>query len=68
MASEQRDAGKESLWRETLQRQVASGLSVRAFCRQGADRGKLLRLAANDSRARLRRHAIRASEAEKDRR
>lgn len=34
MANRKRDAAKESQWREILGRQVASGLSVRAFCRR----------------------------------
>jgi transposase-like protein len=34
MANKQRDAKKEAFWRDALQRHVASGLSVRAFCRQ----------------------------------
>ena len=34
MANRQRDMEKERFWRELLSRQAASGLSVRAFCRQ----------------------------------
>jgi len=34
MANKRRDAGKERFWREVLERQAASGLSVRAFCRR----------------------------------
>lgn len=34
MANQQRDAGKEAFWRDVVQRQAASGVSVRAFCRQ----------------------------------
>jgi transposase-like protein len=34
MANKQRDVEKEVFWRDALQRHVASGLSVRAFCRQ----------------------------------
>ena len=34
MANRSRDAGREGFWRATLKRQAASGLSVRAFCRQ----------------------------------
>ena len=34
MANQRRDLAKERRWRETLTRQAASGLSVRAFCRQ----------------------------------
>jgi transposase-like protein len=34
MANKQRDAEKETHWREVVQRQAASGMSVRAFCRQ----------------------------------
>lgn len=34
MANRNRDAGRERFWRSTLTRQAASGLSVRAFCRQ----------------------------------
>jgi len=34
MANRNRDAGRERFWRATLKRQAASGLSVRAFCRQ----------------------------------
>jgi len=34
MANHQRDAAKEQRWREVTRRQVESGLSVRAFCRQ----------------------------------
>jgi len=32
MAKNQRDPAKESLWRETLNRQASSGLTVREFC------------------------------------
>ena len=34
MARGRRDAGREVFWREMLGRQAASGLGVRAFCRQ----------------------------------
>ena len=34
MANNRRDLAKERLWRDTLKRQVASGLSVRRFCRR----------------------------------
>jgi len=34
MANHQRDAAKQQRWREVIRRQVESGLSVRAFCRQ----------------------------------
>jgi hypothetical protein len=34
MANNQRDLAKERWWRDTLKRQAASGLSVRAFCRR----------------------------------
>lgn len=34
MAHSERGAAKETRWREIIGRQVASGLSVRAFCRQ----------------------------------
>jgi len=34
MSNIERGAAKESPWRELIGRQVASGLSVRAFCRQ----------------------------------
>jgi transposase-like protein len=34
MANKQRDVEKEAYWREALQRQAASGVSVRSFCRQ----------------------------------
>ncbi|TWT91721.1 hypothetical protein Pla108_42040 [Botrimarina colliarenosi] len=34
MAKLQRDAEKERRWREVLDRQAASGLSVREFCRR----------------------------------
>jgi transposase-like protein len=34
MANKQRDAEKEAFWREVVQRHAASGISVRAFCRQ----------------------------------
>jgi transposase len=34
MANRRRDSAKEAYWREVLARQAASGLSVRAFCRQ----------------------------------
>ena len=32
MASHERDGGKEQFWRDVLERQAASGLSVRKFC------------------------------------
>jgi transposase len=34
MANTQRDAAKERYWRGVVQRHAASGLGVRAFCRQ----------------------------------
>lgn len=34
MANHHRDGGKEQFWRDVLERQAASGLSVRAFCQQ----------------------------------
>ena len=34
MAKHERDVAKERHWREVLQRQAASGLNVRAFCRR----------------------------------
>jgi transposase-like protein len=34
MAKQQRDPAKEALWRKTLQRFAASGLSVREFCKR----------------------------------
>ena len=34
MARGRRDAGREVFWREVVGRQAASGLGVRAFCRQ----------------------------------
>lgn len=34
MANKQRDGAKERFWRDVLKRRAASGLSVRAFCRQ----------------------------------
>jgi transposase len=34
MANKQRDVEKEANWREVVQRHAASGVSVRAFCRQ----------------------------------
>ena len=34
MAKGRRDAGREVFWREVIERQAASGLGVRAFCRQ----------------------------------
>lgn len=34
MAESERSTSKEARWREVLARQAASGLSVRAFCRQ----------------------------------
>jgi transposase-like protein len=34
MANQQRDVEKEAYWREVVQRQAASGVSVRSFCRQ----------------------------------
>jgi len=34
MANRQRDAGRERFWRQMLQRQAGSGLSVQAFCRR----------------------------------
>lgn len=34
MANGERNAAKETHWREVMGRHVASGLSVRAFCRQ----------------------------------
>lgn len=34
MAKHERDAAKERHWRDILARQAASGLNVRAFCRQ----------------------------------
>lgn len=34
MAKSQRDAAKESFWRETLKRFSASSLSVREFCKR----------------------------------
>ena len=34
MANRERDVAKERRWRELLKRQVASGLSVREFCRR----------------------------------
>ena len=34
MAKGRRDAGREVFWREVIGRQAASGLGVRAFCRQ----------------------------------
>jgi hypothetical protein len=33
MANTMRDAAKERFWRDVLKRFAASGLSVRAFCR-----------------------------------
>lgn len=38
MSNGERGAAKESQWREIVERQVASGLSVRAFCRQAGIR------------------------------
>ncbi len=34
MANKQRDPAKEALWRKTLKRLSASGLSVREFCKR----------------------------------
>jgi hypothetical protein len=34
MANHQRDGGKEQLWRDVLERQAASGMSVRKFCQR----------------------------------
>ena len=34
MANSQRDPQREQFWRETIERQSASGLSVREFCRR----------------------------------
>jgi transposase len=34
MANKRRDAEKETFWREVVQRHAASGVSVRAFCRE----------------------------------
>ncbi len=34
MANKQRDLVKETHWRETLERQSSSGLTVRAFCQR----------------------------------
>jgi len=34
MSSKQRDGTKERFWRDALERQAASGLSVRLFCRR----------------------------------
>jgi hypothetical protein len=34
MANKQRDVAKERWWRELVERQSASGLSARAFCRR----------------------------------
>lgn len=34
MAKRRRNSAKEAYWREVLKRQVASGLSIRAFCRR----------------------------------
>lgn len=34
MANKQRDMAKEARWRETIEQQVASGLTVRALCQR----------------------------------
>lgn len=34
MANNQRDPAKEAYWREVIERQASSGLSMRAFCRR----------------------------------
>jgi transposase len=34
MAKQRRDGEQEAFWREVVQRHAASGISVRAFCRQ----------------------------------
>jgi transposase-like protein len=38
MSNSERGVAKESQWREIVERQAASGLSVRAFCRQAGVR------------------------------
>lgn len=34
MANNQRDPAKEAYWREVIERQASSGLSMRAYCRR----------------------------------